>query len=76
MVGSDSSTLLLRLVESLVPLAAPPDAQVAHVDAQGETIDELMHDYCDWTYHLVPRRRLNSSFLRSSLTCSIGLPPT
>ena len=55
MVSGETSTLLVRLVESLVPLAAAPDAQVAHVHARGETVDELMHDYCDWTYDFVPR---------------------
>jgi hypothetical protein len=42
-------------VESLVPLAAPPEAQVAYAHANGEPVNELMHDYWDWTYGFVPR---------------------
>ena len=55
MVSEQSMTMRQLLVESLVPLAAPPDAQVEQVHATDETIDELLHDYCDWTYAFVPR---------------------
>jgi hypothetical protein len=54
-VSSESSALLRWLVESLVPLAAPPEAQVAYAHANGEPVNELMHDYWDWTYEFVPQ---------------------
>ena len=38
-----------------MPLAAPPEAQVAYAHANDEPLNELMHDYWDWTYDFVPR---------------------
>ena len=44
-----------RLMESIVPLAAPGAALVSYAHASGIDIDEATLDFLDWTYGQVPR---------------------
>jgi hypothetical protein len=43
-----------RLLETIVPLAAPADQLVDYVHADGSDIDEAISDFVDWTYQSTP----------------------
>lgn len=56
MIEESSPRLLrYRLVESIVPLAAPAEQLVAYAHADDFDIDEPVKTFVDWTYDFIPR---------------------